>query len=116
MYIGQVSKRTGASPKAIRLYESIGLLTHIERRGKYRIYKESDVRLITLIREAQSLNISLANMQQLGIGQQQVRWASVIHLLQEKLSILDKEVATLRATKKRTETYIEEIRACLDMP
>lgn len=26
MYIGELAKRTGATPKAIRLYESLGLL------------------------------------------------------------------------------------------
>lgn len=34
MYIGEVSKLTGASAKAIRLYESLGLLGTVVRKGE----------------------------------------------------------------------------------
>ncbi len=43
LYIGKVAKITGASCKAIRHYESIGLIPISQRRGKYRVYSERDI-------------------------------------------------------------------------
>jgi hypothetical protein len=37
LLIGQVSERTGASGKAIRHYERVGLLPTPVRRGRYRV-------------------------------------------------------------------------------
>ncbi|MCE0492457.1 MerR family transcriptional regulator [Vibrio salinus] len=68
MFIGEVSKSTGASPKAIRLYETLGLLTQIPRQGRYRIYDQSDIEFIKLIKEAQSLGITLSDFKALVVG------------------------------------------------
>ena len=43
MYIGELSKRTGLSVKAIRLYEEKGLVKPPLRVGRYRVYQESDI-------------------------------------------------------------------------
>ena len=48
LYIGKVAEITGASCKAIRHYESLGLLPTPKRRGKYRIYSELDVFFVTV--------------------------------------------------------------------
>jgi MerR family transcriptional regulator, copper efflux regulator len=48
MLIGEVAKRTGASLKAIRLYESLGLLGRVRRKGSYRVYSEENVRQIRI--------------------------------------------------------------------
>ena len=65
MYIGKVSELTGATPKAIRHYEAIGLIPPPKRLGKYRHYSEKDVRLISMIKHAQKygfqqISVSLA--------------------------------------------------------
>lgn len=62
MYIGQVSERTGASRKAIRLYEELGLLQDIVRSGNYRIYNEHHIVIISLIKKAQTLGFKLADI------------------------------------------------------
>lgn len=59
MYIGALSKLTGASQKAIRHYESLGLIPVPQRKGRYRIYSEMDADLICMIKRAQSLGFSL---------------------------------------------------------
>ena len=43
MRIGELAQRTGTTPKAIRLYESRGLLGTVARAGSYRHYGEADV-------------------------------------------------------------------------
>lgn len=62
MYIGELSRRTGASPKAIRLYESQGLLGEVKRQGSYRIYSNDDIVQIELIRRAQSVGFTLSEL------------------------------------------------------
>jgi DNA-binding transcriptional MerR regulator len=54
MYIGELAKLTGCTPKAIRLYEQLGLLTP-QRRGSYRLYTAHHLRLVQMIRRAQVL-------------------------------------------------------------
>ena len=65
LYIGKVAEMTGASCKAIRHYESLGLLPTPQRRGKYRIYSEQDVFLVHMIKHAQTLGFSLAELKEL---------------------------------------------------
>jgi len=68
MYIGVLSKLTGASTKAIRHYEKIGLLQHIQRSGNYRIYDEHHVVIIRMIKQAQALGFKLSEMAPLVIS------------------------------------------------
>jgi MerR family copper efflux transcriptional regulator len=65
LYIGKVAGITGASCKAIRHYESIGLIPVPQRRGKYRIYSDQDVFLIHMIKCAQSVGFTLNELKQL---------------------------------------------------
>ena len=62
MYIGKVSTLTGATRKAIRHYEAMGLLLGIERLGSYRIYNEHHILIIGMIKRAQTLGFNLADM------------------------------------------------------
>jgi DNA-binding transcriptional MerR regulator len=64
MYIGQAAKQTGLSIKAIRLYEEWGLIAAPTRQGRYRIYSESDIKLL-LIKEAKALGIKLSQLKNL---------------------------------------------------
>jgi MerR family copper efflux transcriptional regulator len=65
MYIGKVVEHTGATRKAIRHYEEIGLIPPAKRKGKYRIYSERDVFLIHMIKTAQSVGFSLEDLREL---------------------------------------------------
>lgn len=65
MYIGKLSELTGASRKAIRLYEELGLIPVPERKGRYRIYTERDVHLISMIRRAQSVGFNLSELREI---------------------------------------------------
>lgn len=62
MYIGQLSKRSGASRKAIYLYEELGLIPTPVRQGTYRVYPPEVVGLIQVIRCAQSLGFRLSEL------------------------------------------------------
>lgn len=61
-YIGKVAKITGASHKAIRYYESMGLIPKPARKGRYRVYSELDIFLIHMIKTAQTVGFTLTEM------------------------------------------------------
>jgi len=65
LYIGKVAEITGATCKAIRLYESMGIIPIPKRIGMYRVYSDADVFLIHLIRTGQSLGFSLKELKTL---------------------------------------------------
>lgn len=65
MHIGKVSELTGATRKAIRHYEAIGLIPIPGRVGKYRVYTEQDVMLIRLVKHAQSVGFTLTELREL---------------------------------------------------
>ena len=65
MYIGKLAKLSGATPKAIRLYESIGLIPVPNRQGKYRVYTDKDVALVHMIRRGQAVWFNLEEMKNL---------------------------------------------------
>jgi MerR family copper efflux transcriptional regulator len=62
LHIGRLAALTGASRKAIRHYESLGLLPPPRRKGKYRIYSDRDVFLLHLIKQAQALGFHLLEL------------------------------------------------------
>ena len=59
--IGEVAERTGVTPRTIRYYEELGLLSCAPReQGKHRVYEEADVeRLHDLTRLRDLLGLSL---------------------------------------------------------
>ncbi len=65
--IGEVAELTGTTPRTIRYYEEIGLLTGAERaQGKHRCYSEEDVeRLREIVRLKELLGLSLEQLSQL---------------------------------------------------
>ncbi|HZX18178.1 MAG TPA: MerR family transcriptional regulator [Pseudomonas sp.] len=62
MYIGKAADLTGCTPKAIRLYESMGLLPAPSRQGRYRLYNAHHVAIIHIIRVAQAAGFKLIEM------------------------------------------------------
>lgn len=62
MYIGEAARRAGTTVKSIRHYERIGLLPAAPRAGSYRVYDQQCVNLISLIKCAQQLGFSLAEL------------------------------------------------------
>lgn len=62
MFIGRLAQLTGCTPKAIRLYEQMGLINPPQRSGRYRVYDAHHVQMVHLIRKAQVAGFKLAQM------------------------------------------------------
>ncbi|MFI9808664.1 MerR family transcriptional regulator [Streptomyces sp. NPDC052301] len=59
MRISELARRAGVTAKAVRYYESLGLITPERLANGYRDYGEDDVRLVREIRALQRLGISV---------------------------------------------------------
>ncbi|MGW5644126.1 MerR family transcriptional regulator [Saccharopolyspora sp. NPDC003752] len=62
MRIGELSRRTGASERALRYYEQQGLLTAARTPGGHREYAESDVGKVALVQRLIGAGVSSAKM------------------------------------------------------
>ena len=60
--IGQMAKRCGVSPSALRFYESRGLIQSIRGKGNQRRYARAMLRKVSIIRIAQTLGLSLVEI------------------------------------------------------
>lgn len=66
MQIGQVAQRTELSIRTVRHYDDIGLVTPSARSvGGFRLYTETDVERLLVIRRMKPLDFTLAEMKQL---------------------------------------------------
>lgn len=63
MQIGALARLSGSTPRALRLYEELGLLPAPARQGKYRVYNATHLDVVRLIREAQALGFKLQELQ-----------------------------------------------------
>ena len=102
-YIGKAAEITGASRKAIRHYEAIGLLPAPQRRGSYRIYSERQVFMIHMIKHAQSFGFSLAETR--ALVAETAKYKSfpltfALNFIEQKRIQLQQEVKKLRQMDK----------------
>lgn len=95
--IGQASRQSGVSAKAIRHYESLGLMPAVPRRGSYRLYQAEHIDAIRLIRKAQSLGFTLVELRQLGTDDCTPDWPRFVQALSQKREALAKEIKRLQS-------------------
>jgi DNA-binding transcriptional MerR regulator len=103
LLIGQVAEITGASCKAIRLYEAQGLLPTPKRRGKYRIYSEQDVFLVHMIKHGQTFGFTLAELREVAAAKVRERHfplALANRLCDRKREAVLGEIAALRERER----------------
>lgn len=57
--IGEVARRSGLAPSALRYYEDVGLITSTRTAGDRRRYRRAVLRRLAVIRSAQNVGLSL---------------------------------------------------------
>lgn len=110
--IGQVAQLTSVSAKAIRHYEALGLLPFVVRVGSYRHYDQAHVLAIRLIRQAQDLGFTLAELQALLLEDGCTPdWAAMLQSIDVKRQCIQAEIDQLhqrdRALKALAQTLPE---------
>lgn len=109
--IGALSRVSGASPKALRLYEAQGLLGRVERRGSYRVYSTEQLQRVRLIRMAQTLGFKLSELGWIASA----NWAVALQRMQTRRRQLDAELQRLQQQRVLIEQAIEEIETCPEL-
>ncbi len=114
MYIGAVSRLTGASAKAIRHYEALGLLPGTTRIGSYRVYGDQEIQIIRLIRQAQKLGFKLAEMKAaLNQNHEIPSWQRIKDIIEDKASQIEQDITLLQKKRAQLLQYADEIDSCL---
>jgi MerR family transcriptional regulator, copper efflux regulator len=119
MYIGELARLGGATPKAIRLYESLGLIPKAARRGRYRTYTRADIVLVHMIRRGQAVGFSLAEMKQLLVNKARTGrfdLAVATGLIARKRTQLRAAAEAIAAQDRRLQELHEEITRTFGMP
>jgi MerR family redox-sensitive transcriptional activator SoxR len=103
--IGEVARRAGVRPSALRYYEQIGLLPAPARVSGRRRYSEQTVRLLGVVRLAQAAGFTVAEIQTLLNGSTPgtppaERWQP---LARQKLRELDAQLARIAQMKRLLE-------------
>ncbi|GAB60726.1 MerR family transcriptional regulator [Rheinheimera nanhaiensis] len=110
MYIGAVTKQTGASAKAVRLYETLGLLGLVERKGTYRYYNASQLNQIMLICQAQQLGFRLAELNKvLGPDASAPDWPALLQHLADKQTAVQLEIMRLQQLEQQLKLAMQDI-------
>lgn len=101
MRIGKLAHETGVSTDTLRFYEREGLVRADRRANGYRDFPEDTVGLVRLIRLAQGLGFSLAEIGALlrGLGDG-LEAEEVATLLQGKLEEIDARIAAMQELRE----------------
>ena len=112
MYIGEIARLAGTSPKALRHYEALGLLGDVRRSGAYRVYTQQDLAQVRLIRQAQALGFRLAELLPILAGDN-TDWAALSRHIAAKRTQIQQDIARLRQLDAQLADIDTEISDCL---
>ncbi|WP_444943598.1 MerR family transcriptional regulator [Microbulbifer sp. ZKSA006] len=117
MFIGEVSKKTNLTIKAIRFYEEKGLIAPPKRQGRYRIYTEEDIEVLNLISEAKALGVTLAELKDvIRYDNGEVDWTRISVFLKDVKSKIESDLESLSIKAKKVEQCIASIDSCHKTP
>lgn len=111
-YIGDVAKQVGMTPKTIRYYEGLGLLSEPDRtESGYRLYSEADVERLRFIKGGKALGLSLTELKDIleAWSQGDSPCGHVSGLLDAKIAELDKRIAAMIGFRDHLRAYKAEV-------
>jgi DNA-binding transcriptional MerR regulator len=121
MQIGDVASRVGLSLRTIRYYDEMGLVVPSERSaGGFRLYSETDVERLALIKTIRPLDFPLEQVRELlstidavnaDDGRDQEHTARLLGRLAMFRSAADGRIAALRSQVTALEALSRELRA-----
>ena len=113
MYIGEVSKQTGLSVKTIRFYEERGLIPAPKRKGRYRVYSEVHIEILSLIREAKELGVTLSKLEGVVVYKNgEPDWSLIIEFLAEVKLDLKEQLKNITSKIDKINICINSIEQC----
>ncbi len=118
--IGELAGLLDLSPRTIRYYEEIGLLTSVRRmEGGKRIYTSDDLRRLRFIKKLKALGLTLAEMQELEAAYLKHRTnrtvlPRLVELLDRRIAEIDERIETLASLRYEIVEYRSRILEKLD--
>ena len=112
--VGEAARRAGVSAKAVRLYETRGILTRAERtEAGYRTYTEHDVEILRFVRRARALGLRLEEIRRIVDLQRQGAQpcGTVIQLLEHHVHGIDRTMRDLRVLRKDLTRALEDAKS-----
>ena len=109
MRIGELAKRTGVNPSAIRYYESLGIITPPPRIARQRHYQPDAVDRLLLVRFASDMDFTLSEIKLFLNGLKESapvgpRWRKFAY---RKMKEVDRNVRRLRQLQSLLEHLLE---------
>jgi DNA-binding transcriptional MerR regulator len=114
LLIGEVAKRSGASRKALRLYEAAGILPAARRTtAGYRVYGADTLAVLAFVRQAQRLGFTLGEIKEIVAIRELGRppCGHIRDLVRRKVQELDQQLAALKAVQESLQTLLRDWRA-----
>ncbi len=109
--IGALARLSGATPKALRLYEALGLIPEPRRQGSYRVYEQRHLDAVRLIRQAQAVGFKLQELRALTASAS--RPAPGEPLARDvALQAVQAKRAALAAQQQRLQLQLDELAVC----
>ena len=108
--IGAAARHSGVSPKMVRHYESLGLLSAVARTDSgYRQYGAADIHSLRFIKRARDLGFSMVKIAELmGLWHNRRRAsASVQRIAQKHVDALAQRIVALQAMQRTLSHLIE---------
>ena len=113
MYITEVARSTGVTVKALRYYESIGLISPKRAANGYRHYDDDDVRAVAELRELSALGIPPGKaapfLECLGLGHEHGdECVSSLAVYRDTIAELDHMIAELTARRDALQVRLND--------
>lgn len=110
--IGQLAKRVGMRPSALRYYEEQGLLAPAERTASgYRLYDPWAEQTLLFIQQAQRLGFSLSDIRTMLLGVQDATLSiqQVATLAEQRFLDLERRLTELLVIHHEMESFLQEL-------
>jgi len=104
--IGEVARRVGVRPSAVRYYEARGLITPFGRTGGKRVYGQEAVERMALISFAKAVGFSLTEIRKLLAGFPHdtpagARWSELASAKLVELDAMSQRIDVMRAALQK---------------
>ncbi|MBX3059412.1 MAG: MerR family transcriptional regulator [Anaerolineae bacterium] len=113
MTIGELAKRVGLRPSALRYYEEQGLLAPDGRtESGYRLYSPTAEKTLRLIQRAQRLGLSLDDIRRLLAGYQSGTLSdeTIIQVVEARAIALEQQLTELLVYQHELDLFLQDIR------
>jgi len=108
--IGQIAKEMGLSPKALRIYEKMGLISsHSRGENGYRYYQASQLETLKRLKEFKALGFSLAEIRDLLKADSTMDTEKIKMAMKQRLSLISQHEKVLLAQKDQIENILSSL-------